>query len=220
VGFKVIPTDRDILNRLFSIMKLTVNDREPKLHEVNALIKKLNNQFFSKLVEGLWQYYRADTQVKIFRASKTLDTTFDEENDVRNRAIDSFKAALDNLEESKKYLTSQIMSEYEKKKISQIIDDHFYRSNSHMIRQKLILSMSNLSYDEALPLANAGFNLAKSRYDELSKAPTYFQENCRQGINFFAGHRREIDAYEILNKPFWDVTSKDFWTPQGCLKAL
>jgi hypothetical protein len=224
-GFKLTFIDNGILNRIFSIMKLTVNDREPKLQEVKSYIKKLNNQFFSKLVDGLWEYYSADKQVKIFRATKTLDTTFDEENDVRNEAIDGFKTATINLEEAKKYLTSQIINEYEKKKISQIIDDHFYRSQVHMIRQELILFMNNLSYDDALKLSNMGLNLASSRYDQLSKAPASVQENSKQDINFFAGHKREIDAYKILNKPFWDITNKDFFEAAslfesaiGCLK--
>jgi len=192
-----------ILRGIDQILRENIAQRLPKLIQLRGQVKRIGKPFISILLESLCGYYEAREILQIYQASKGENTSYDEEVEKREKVIALLNNTLYDLEKARDMAKLQEIPENTLRKVESTIDWYTYLATNLDLRQRLILSMNDLEYSEAMKIAKKGLELAKT----LSSN----QKAVIANINFYAGHLKEIEAFEkFCDKRFWEITSNDF----------
>ena len=186
-----------------AILNGNIAQRLPKLTQLRARVKKLNEYFIARLLEGLCDYYEAREMVQTYQASKNDNTSYDEEVEMREKVISLAVKTVYTLKASRDMSKNLDAPKEIRNKIESSIDWHIYLATNLDFRQRLIISMNDLNYSEAKKLAESGLELAKIQPGS--------QKSIMTNINFYAGNLKEIEAFErFCDKRFWEITTNDF----------
>lgn len=204
-----------VLQETDKILQMPIGQRLPELRKLFGVANKLNNDFLTKLLNGLIEYHFATDEVKTFNISKKLsylenqESSFEQEIQVRENAISRLTYSIGLLQEAMGLLTNFIDSDSEAWKFKKHLDLYIYRSNISSCRQKLVLNLNNLEYHDARNTAQIGLDCAKKQSQKFVNFPV--PKNIQADLDIFAGALKEIEAFEkFSNKPLWEVKNSDF----------